>query len=376
VIQQGDGEGERLVPIEHTSKPIDPDLVVDAWKLPVRQRLSIIINELGTGLAGQGDALRQAIRNADPTLKELDKVVQILAGQNRVLADLAHDSDQVLAPLARERSSVTGFISNGQKAAEATAERRAALEETIRRLPPFLRQLRPTMDRLGGLADQFTPVLDDVGSVAPDVNRFVTRLEPFSRASLPAFRTLGAAADRGRPVLKQSEPFFKTLRDFTLTGQLLGLDLRNLTTSLRDTGGIEGVMDFFHYLAGSTNGFDQFGHYFRIGLRTITACLDYKVEKVAACNATWSGPKPEDAVKEAESEQQSASGNAEAAARAASAGGAQAQAQAQDAAAAPSGSSSADGSGPATASPSTGPASGSAPASSTDTALLDYLMGG
>ena len=44
-------------------------------RLPYRQRLSIIINELGTGLAGNGDALRSAIQEADPALEQTDKVL-------------------------------------------------------------------------------------------------------------------------------------------------------------------------------------------------------------------------------------------------------------------------------------------------------------
>jgi phospholipid/cholesterol/gamma-HCH transport system substrate-binding protein len=376
VIKEGDGKGEHLVPIQNTSKPIDPDLVVDVWKLPVRERLTIILNELGTGLAGQGEALRLAIRNADPALKETDRVVQILADQNRVLADLARDSDRVLAPLARERSSVAGFITNGKVAAEATAEKRAALEETIRLLPPFLRQLTPTMNRLGGLADQFTPVLNDVGSVAPDVNRFVTRLEPFSRASLPAFRSLGNAADKGRPVLTKSEPFFKTLQDLTLTGEALVPNLRDLAVSLRDTGGIEDLMDFFFYLSGSTNGYDSVGHYFRVGVRALTACVAYSTKAPttaqADCNANFSGPKPEDAKREAEQQkqqqEQQGGGNTQAA-RVASATAGSSSGQGTAAPAPPS-----DGttSGPAAEAA----AGGSSPAAPTDTALLDYLMGG
>ncbi|HWH94980.1 MAG TPA: MlaD family protein, partial [Baekduia sp.] len=135
-IERGPGKGQYLLPVTQTSKPVDLDLVNNTLRLPYRERLAIILNELGTGVAGRGGDLRQAIRNADPALKETDRVVQILAGQNRVLADLARDSDRVLAPLARERSNVAGFITNAKVAAEATAERRAALEETIRRLPP------------------------------------------------------------------------------------------------------------------------------------------------------------------------------------------------------------------------------------------------
>jgi len=387
VIPDGeDGEGQRLVPVEHTSKPVDPDLVVDTFRLPFRQRLSIILNELGTGLAGQGDALRQAIRNADPALKETDRVVQILAGQNRVLADLARDSDRVLAPLARERSSVAGFITNAKVAAEATAERRAALEETIRLLPPFLRELKPTMDRLGGLADEMTPVLSDVGSVAPDVNRFVNRLEPFSRNSLPAFRSLGAAADLGRPALKGAEPFFETLDDFTITGKVLGTDLRKLAVSLRDTGGIERLVDLFFYLSGSTNGFDQFGHYFRVGLVPEKAlpCLVYAIKLNPNCNANFFGKSPADAAREeeeaAEEAEQQGEGEGNAEARAAAAGRAQLS-QIDDLAqriGSSGGSSQAgpDGDAAADRVAAEAAASGGAPASSTDTALLDYLLGG
>ena len=94
---------------------------------PERQRLSLILNELGTGLAGRGDDLNDVIRRANPALKETDKVLKILASQNRVLEELAVNSDTVLAPLARERAHVAGAIRNSNTVAEATAERRGAL---------------------------------------------------------------------------------------------------------------------------------------------------------------------------------------------------------------------------------------------------------
>ena len=38
------------------------------------------------------------------------------------------------------------------------------------------------MARLGALADQSTPVLTDLGAVAPDINRMLEQLGPFSHA--------------------------------------------------------------------------------------------------------------------------------------------------------------------------------------------------
>lgn len=379
-IEEGEGKGDYLLPVEQTSKPVDPDLVVDTFRLPYRQRLSIILNELGTGLAGQGEALRTAIRNADPALKETDKVIKLLAGQNKVLADLADDSDRVLAPLARDRRSVSGFVENGRKAAEATAERSAALEESIRLLPPFLRELGPTMDRLGGLADEMTPVLRDAGAVAPDINRFTEQLAPFSRASLASFRTLGAASVKGREALTESQPFFETLEDFTISGKPLTKDLRDLVVSLRDTGGIESLLNLFYYLSGSSNGYDGLGHYFRVGLLAKTECLLYATEVNAACNANFYGKTPADAKEE---EEAAAEAEGEGGGEGGEARAAAIRAAARDAASAQSSSAGAAGSTSENAAPAAptapaAPAASQAPAggtSSTDESLLDYLLG-
>ena len=117
-----------------TSKPVDLDLVNNTLRLPYRERLAIILNELGTGLAGRGGDLRQAIVNANPALKQTDQVLAILADQNRVLANLARDSDTILAPLARDRAKVADFVTqanvasagHGRALERARAEHRQA----------------------------------------------------------------------------------------------------------------------------------------------------------------------------------------------------------------------------------------------------------
>jgi ABC-type transporter Mla subunit MlaD len=385
-IQEGDAKGQHLLPVEQTSQPVDVDLVNNIMRLPYRQRFSIILNELGTGLAGQGDALRQAIRNADPTLKEVDRVIRILADQNDVLADLARDSDRVLAPLARDRRQVADFITKANTAGEATAERGAAFEENLRLLPPFLRQLRPTMVRLDGLAREFTPVLQDVGAVAPAVNRVITQLGPFSKASLPSFRTLGEAVERGRPALVRSRAFFEDIEDFNVNGKPLADDLRRTLVSLRDTGGMERLLDFIFYAAGSINGFDALGHYFRIGLVVNPVCQIYAVEPNPECNANFYGPKPEDAERLREEEAQAQEGEQQGgqphAARSTASSGDDAAPNAAggDPAPATSGSDASRAAGAPPVASAAGPRAAAATAgtrgSAADTTLLDYLLSG
>ena len=92
-IDSGPGKGDYYLPVTRTSSPVDFDIVQDIYQEPVAQRLAIILNELGTGLAARGSDLNAVIHRADPALGNTDQVLKILAGQNRELAKLATDSD-------------------------------------------------------------------------------------------------------------------------------------------------------------------------------------------------------------------------------------------------------------------------------------------
>ncbi|HET6550640.1 MAG TPA: MlaD family protein, partial [Solirubrobacter sp.] len=200
-IEDGPGKGQRLLPVENTLHTVDIDLIGDVMREPERERLSLILNELGTGLAGRGKDLNEVIRRANPALRETDKVLEILAEQNRTLEQLAVNSDTVLAPLARDRKHVAGAIRNSSDVARATAERRGDLAADIRTLPRFLDELDPTMVRLGALADESTPVFTDLHARADDINHLVRDLGPFSQAAIPAVDALGEASKTGTPAV-------------------------------------------------------------------------------------------------------------------------------------------------------------------------------
>lgn len=288
-IEKGDGKGQFLLPDSQTIKPVDIDLVGNIMRLPYRQRLSIIINELGTGLAGNGEALRQAIKEADPAIEQTDKVLAILADQNKTLAQLAKNGDEVLAPLARQKDKVSDFIDQADKTAVASAERRSDIEAGLQKLPSFLRQLTPTMQRLGGLADQMTPVLDDLNSAAPQLNQFIKQLGPFSQAGTPALKSLGDTADVGDQALLKAKPIVTDLRSFASQAKPLTGNLEALLTSLRTTGGIERLMDFLYFQAAATNGYDSLGHYLR-AIFVLTNCTTYVTTATPGCSANFEKP--------------------------------------------------------------------------------------
>ncbi|WP_372789279.1 MlaD family protein [Paraconexibacter sp.] len=286
-ISSGDGEGQYRLP-GFQAKVVDLDLINNTLRLPYRQRLSLILNELGAGLAGRGEDLDKIIRDADPGLKATDKVLGILADQNRVLANLARDSDTIMAPLSRERDKVADFVVQANTTAQATAERSRDLEANLERLPKFLSELKPTMVRLGSLSDEFTPLLADLGSVAPDVSRFIKELGPFSTAATPAVEALGDTSVVGRDALLGSRPIIEDLREFATQARPLSTNLEALLTSFKETGGIERLMDYLFYQVAAINGFDAFGHYLRAQL-IVNLCSTYAVTNDPACSANFTG---------------------------------------------------------------------------------------
>jgi ABC-type transporter Mla subunit MlaD len=286
-IEEGDGEGEYLLPVERNAKAVDIDLLNNIMRQPVRERLSIILSDLGIGVAGRGEDLGVVIRRADPALKEIDEVLRILAQQNEVIADLARDSDTILEPLARERVHVGGAIEHAGEVARATAERGDALQADIELLPPFLRELRPTMVRLGALSNEMTPVLTDLGAVAPDINRMVIQLGPFSNAAIPAFESLGEMTETGTPAVRAALPVAKDTRQLAAAVKPLGANLRRLLESFQSTDGIERAMDYIFYQVAAINGFDSFGHYLRAAL-LVNQCSTYATTVRFGCSANFS----------------------------------------------------------------------------------------
>ena len=99
-IPEGEpGEGQRFLPLENNGKAVDLDLVNNITREPEVDRFRLILNDLGAGLAARGDTLREVLERANPALQQTDRVLKILADQNKSLARLAVDSDAVLGPL-------------------------------------------------------------------------------------------------------------------------------------------------------------------------------------------------------------------------------------------------------------------------------------
>ena len=282
-----EGAGEYLLPVQNTHSPVDVDLLGDISRLPERQRLTIILNELGAGLAGRGSDLSEVIQPRQPGAAGTrpgardPRQREPRAGQTR--RRLRPGAGAVRAR-ARPRRRLHRAEQQG-RAGERRAPRRARAEPrtTSRR---SCEQLGPAMERLGRFAEQTTPVFTDLGSRRARDQQGVHAACPASpTARRRSSRTSARPRRSSGPALVGDAAAARRLEDARQRRQaVLGQLLRTARAACANTGGLERLLDFIFLGAGTANGYDALGHFLRaegVG----TACLSYAVALSGAAAA-------------------------------------------------------------------------------------------
>jgi phospholipid/cholesterol/gamma-HCH transport system substrate-binding protein len=315
-----------VVPIDQTTSTIPADLVLDVMRRPYRERFRLILAELGTGLAGRPKDLANVLRKAHPGLRETSKTLGILEKQTQVIRDFIDNSDAVVAELESRKKEVARWVDSAENISRISASRRGEIAAGFQRLPRFLDELDPTMQKLGVLADEQTPLLRDLERAAPGLNTFFTRLGPFAEASRPAIRSLGASSDKGIRAIRASSDEITALRRLAENAPRLGKPLRQLLQTADDRSrgrpdtraastappnpdptsiansdrtaftAMESVWNYIYWQTLSINEFDSISHFLRVALVVGSECAPYanaeqakNKERQEHCNS-WLGP--------------------------------------------------------------------------------------
>ncbi len=310
-----------IIPVSQTASTVAPDLVNNILRLPYRERLRIILNELGAGVAGQETNINDAIRRAVPALRDTDRTLKILADENHTLADLVTNGDAVITPLARNHAQVGRWVQTAGATAKASALRRVELAQTFHKLPFFLEQLRPNMAALGQVAVSQTPALQNLNASAGQLTHFFRLLTPFAQASTPGFVALGKASVTGDKAVKAATPTVAQLNAFATqapeVGKNLAIILQHLdnpshavetdkraaaqhTDGRANYTGLEALLQYVFDQAQAVNIFDAEHYILKVDAFVNPDCAPYADAATAnkggqkllvECSANQIGPK-------------------------------------------------------------------------------------
>jgi virulence factor Mce-like protein len=253
-------DGTTQLPVRNTHAPIDIDLLLNIFDRPVRERLTLLVSSLGTGLAARGDDLNATIRRAAPALEETRKVLEVLDTDRHQLRELISNSDVVLASLAAGRGRIADFVRSTGEVAAVSGARRQRLAEAVHELPRLLTEARGGLSELRTFAKVGTPFARNLRRSGPGLNQLVRELAPFSKQITPTVLRLGTTARRARPALKDIAPPARRLSRFAKDlPQAVSL-FNDLGISVRDNGVIEGLGNLGYYGATALARFDKHSH--------------------------------------------------------------------------------------------------------------------
>jgi ABC-type transporter Mla subunit MlaD len=296
------------VPVQNTTEPVSLLDLFNIFNVPTRERFTLIVDELGIGTAGRGQDFNEVLYRANPALRLARQVIGILATQKAQLSALLDATNTIAREAASHTGAVKSFLQQAANLSATTAQHRSNLELAIHRLPGLLAAAQPSLQQLDVVARNGTPLVQQLGAAAPDLNRVSTDLGPFVQAATPGLAKLSAALDKAIPAVKRTTPLVAALRSYT-TKSLAKTKLSGrLFTSLQDAGFTENFLGIIYYVTAALARFDSVSHLLGTAVENIDngACLGYAIAPVPGCGANY-GSGPASAVRRTHARSSSAS---------------------------------------------------------------------
>ncbi|HET9104970.1 MAG TPA: MlaD family protein [Solirubrobacteraceae bacterium] len=286
---RGVGDAPPTVPVGHTTEPVSLLDLFGIFNAPTRERLTVLLNELGVATSARGQDINAILRRANPALGAAQRVIGILERQRGQLATLVGATDVIARSGASHPRALQAFLDQSARLTALTARHRGPLGTAVARLPRLLAVTEPALRRLDTVAVQGTPLLGQLRAAAPALDRVATDLGPFAAAARPALARLGRAVGRTVPALRGAVPLLTTIRGYADRSKASTLLTGTLLPELQRRGFFENFLSVFYYIGAALAREDATSHLLSIAVLAPAngACGNYATTPVAGCSAHY-----------------------------------------------------------------------------------------
>lgn len=247
------------------------DQILSTFDARRRRAVQRVLDALGPGLGGRGDALNATIGGTADLVADTAPVAAVLAHDRRQVAGAIDDFGVVARALGNRAEDVRTLARSARVEAEALAARNPSVRATLRVIPRWLRQAQRTTARLGSFSTDATPVMRDLrlatttlvpavrdlGPAASETTRTVRALAGFTRATAPAAKRLRAFADTATPLVPAVEGVLRQVNPMLSYLEPYGREIATVFSGLRS----------------ATEQYDATGHFARLGYAVNQASL-------------------------------------------------------------------------------------------------------
>jgi ABC-type transporter Mla subunit MlaD len=282
------------VPLSHTTEPVGLLDLFNTFNLPTRERLTVLINELGVATAGRGQDINQILLRANPTLALARQTIGILLRQQGQLKTILDSTASITGQAAHHTPTLQRFLTQAATFTALTAEHRTPLGQSIQRLPGLLSLTRPALVQLDQVATQGTPLLDQLRLAAPTLDQVSRDLKPFVAVARPGLSRLSGALRVAIPALRQALPLAREIAAYARRSLPSTEVAARLYENLQRHGFVEDFLSVVYYVTASLARFDHTSHMLPLLLigPQNGKCSQYATKPVPGCSAHYGSEPP------------------------------------------------------------------------------------
>lgn len=188
-------DGGRL-PQTATTSQVELDAVLDALKPESAKKFRLVLKGLRDPLVGVERQANVGASMLNPLISTSRRVLGQISRSRRDFEALIVDGSRLSGALSARDTEIAGLIANLDAVLGTLGDRRTALTDAVRLLPPTLRQANTTFVNLRSAADDLDPLLVASLPVAERAGPFFAELRAASADAVPTLRDLDGLISR------------------------------------------------------------------------------------------------------------------------------------------------------------------------------------
>jgi phospholipid/cholesterol/gamma-HCH transport system substrate-binding protein len=179
-----------------TTTPVDIDQFFNTFPPSVRRGLSNFIKGNAEIYSGQGENANEAYRYFGPALNRVGAFAGELNADQHLFEQFIVSSSKLSTAVAARGEELSSAIGHANTAFNAVASQNVALDQSLRRLPPVMRQANTTFVNLRAALDDLDPLVETAKPATKNLAPFLAELSPVLYKFIPVLRNLRLTTSR------------------------------------------------------------------------------------------------------------------------------------------------------------------------------------
>jgi virulence factor Mce-like protein len=208
------------IPASQTSSPVDLDQVLATFDPQTRARTRDLLAELGTGVAGQGQAVNSVLGSAPGFLSSLGSVSAAINARAGAMQALISSSQGAAAAVDPVRDNLANGFRPVAQALSPFAVQRANVQATLEHAPLTLSELNSGLPavtalvaQVQGLAQAATPTLAVAPAALNQTTALLRDAGPSLRSTNATLHLVQSAVSPTLGFLKAAQPAFPQINE-------------------------------------------------------------------------------------------------------------------------------------------------------------------